>query len=139
MFPNGELLASLSPDEVLALGAASQASLLNEAWIEENSIEQESEPVRTKLNATDQAIVYTVTFSNNEPEQSVKTSPVTLIPAGTAIPTRRSNHLTDTDIARFEGKDSKLVANFFTKSKAEVLTQLTEVNSQKIVICFYTN
>ena len=34
MFPNAEQLNSISPDEVLALGAASQSSLLNEAWLD---------------------------------------------------------------------------------------------------------
>ena len=62
MFPNGELLGSLSPDEVLALGAASQASLLNEPWLEENTNEQDSEPVVTKLTATAQAISYAICF-----------------------------------------------------------------------------
>ena len=128
MFPNGELLVSLSPDEVLALGAASQASLLNEPWLEENANERESEPVITKLTATAHAISYAICFYKDELEQSAEASAVTLIPAGVAIPTRRSNHLTDTDVAKLEGNNSKLVAKFFMKSQDEILTLLTEVN-----------
>jgi molecular chaperone DnaK (HSP70) len=32
IFPNAQMLSSISPDEVIALGAATQAGLLQEKW-----------------------------------------------------------------------------------------------------------
>ena len=129
MFPSGELLASLSPDEVLALGAASQASLLNEAWLDGGNTEDESGPVRTKLTATSQSIVYTLNpMTKNESEQSTLIT-TTLIPAGIPIPTRRSNHLTDSDIASIEGINPRIEAALFTKSEDGNLTKITMVSS----------
>ena len=138
MFPDREVLASLSPDEVLALGAASQASLLNEAWLDENATGDESEYVRTKLIATKQSVVYNINSSDDATERSLEALTVTLIPFGVPIPTRRSNHLTDNDISILPGKEPRIKITLFTKSKDDTLNQITTVsctvNDAKILL-----
>ena len=128
LFPDREVLASLSPDEVLALGAASQASLLNEAWLDENTTGDESEYVRTKLIATKQSVVYNINSSDDAIDHSSEALTVTLIPLGVPIPTRRSNHLTDNDISILPGKEPRIKITLFTKSKDDTLTQITTVS-----------
>ena len=138
LFPDREVLASLSPDEVLALGAASQASLLNEAWLDENTTGDESEYVRTKLIATKQSVVYNINSSDDATERSLEARTVTLIPFGVPIPTRRSNHLTDNDISILPGKEPRIKITLFTKSKDDTLNQITTVsctvNDAKILL-----
>ena len=132
LFPNGEVLASLSPDEVLALGAASQASLLNEAWLDEKTTGDESEYVRTKLIATKHSVVYIINSSDDAQEHSSGALPVTLIPSGAPIPTRRSNHLTDNDISILPGKEPVIQITLFTKSRDDTLTKITTVSYKNI-------
>lgn len=127
MFPNAEVLGSLTPDEVLALGAATQASLLNEPWLDEGSNEQESEHIGTMLTATAQAILYSiVSFSDDGTEQPT-TSPTILIPVGIAIPTRRSNHLTGADNKLCDGKSSKLSVKLFSKYQQDDTLDLADL------------
>ena len=96
LFPNGEVLSSLSPDEVLALGAASQASLLNERWSDDHVSTEGSKPVRLQLTAISQSVVYSSNMNPcDDSNEGKKVMPVTLISAGTPIPVRRSHHLTD--------------------------------------------
>ena len=96
LFPNGEILSSLSPDEVLALGAASQASLLNERWLDEHANTEESKPVRIQLAATNQSVVYTSNFSSCDDSNEGENVSKILVSTGTPIPVRRSHHLTET-------------------------------------------
>lgn len=132
LFPNREVLASLSPDEVLALGAASQASLLNEAWLDENTTGDESEYVRTKLIATKQSVVYNINSSDDALEHPSEALTVTLIPSGVPIPTRRSDHLTDNDISILPGKEPRIKITLFTKSKDGTLTQITTLTLKNV-------
>jgi len=77
--PEVEILSSLSPDEVLALGAASQASLMTEA-INTNG-------PSPSLQATSGSLVFVTSVAEDEGE-------VVLVPSESAIPTRRSHHMT---------------------------------------------
>ena len=128
MFPNAEQLNSISPDEVLALGAASQSSLLNEAWLDTDNNVAELETVRTKMVATGQEICYNLKLiSNKESDTPDDNLPVTLIPAGTPIPARKSYHLTEKDINMLQENGTKLLVTFYTKSCDITIAQITKV------------
>lgn len=119
LFPKAEMLASLSPDEVLALGAAAQSALLQDP-IKGIQIEDE----RVKLTA----ISGSICFSVDDAAPDVAQSPVAavLIPASTPIPVRRSNHLQVAD-----GKSSVAVKVYFRPSTSmDESVRLAEVSSQ---------
>jgi len=126
MFPNGEILSSLSPDEVLALGSASQASLLNENWIDEHVSTEDSKPVRIQLAAINQSVVYTSNiYTCGDSNKGESSSPVTLIPKGTPIPVRRSHHLTE-DIGNIVDKiDPILKVTISTMQQSDALIEIT--------------
>ena len=128
MFPNGEILFSLSPDEVLALGAASQASLLNERWLDEHASTDESKPVRIQLAATNQSVVYTSNFSScDDSNEAENASIITLISTGTPIPVRRSHHLTENISNILNKKDPILKVTISIMQKSGTLTEIITV------------
>ena len=131
MFPNGEILFSLSPDEVLALGAASQASLLNERWLDEHASTDESKPVRIQLAATNQSVVYTSNFSScDDSNEAENVSIITLISTGTPIPVRRSHHLTENISNILNKKDPILKVTISIMQKSGTLTEIITVRSK---------
>ena len=132
MFPNGEILSSLSPDEVLALGSASQASLLNENWIDEHVSTEDSKPVRIQLAAINQSVVYTSNiYTCGDSNKGESSSPVTLIPKGTPIPVRRSHHLTE-DIGNIVDKiDPILKVTISIMQQSDALIEITTVRYKK--------
>jgi len=113
LFANAETLNSLSPDEVLALGAASQASLLNEPWKPKDPAAAAS----PELQATSHAIVFTVSLSGGKEEEAV-----ILIPEKCPIPTRRSHHMTISS-----KDDDKILVKLFLKS-ADTFQELGEMS-----------
>merc|ERR1719317_1853474 len=113
-------MSSLSPDEVLALGAASQASLLNEPWKPKTMVapEQDEPTISPSLQATSGAIVFKTSLEGGGDE-------IVLIPDKCPIPTRRSHHMT---IPKDHPPVDKLTVKLFLKSAADQLTELGEMN-----------
>jgi len=124
LFSKAELLNTLSPDEVLALGAASQASLLSEPW----KPKDESACISPQMQATSHAIVFATSLAApaavansdgdgvEEGEEAIappppSPSPIVLIPEKCPIPTRRSHHMT---ISKDDGE--KLTVKLYIKS-----------------------
>ena len=104
-----EVLSSLSPDEVLAMGAASQANLLTEP--------QSNIQVSPKLQATSGALVFLTSLGDEGSD------PVVLVPEDTPIPVRRSHHMT-------LSKDvSKISVKIFIRDETGTLQELGEVSS----------
>ena len=145
MFPNAELLSSQNPDEVQALGAATQASLLNEPWSAGDKNDSEQTTVKPMLTATAHALQYSVMYfshgscddANNDStaNDSLISGPkkmsnlTTLIPSGVPIPIRRSNHLTVLDNpAKGDGTYSKMVVTVFVTPKDGDPIELKEVS-----------
>jgi len=114
LFSNAETLTSLSPDEVLALGAASQASMLNEPWKP-----KDGDDVSPKLQATSHAIVFTTSLTTTA--SGSEDDSVVLIPESCPIPTRRSHHMT------LPKDESKLVVKLFLKSTAGTFQELGQM------------
>jgi len=116
LFLNAKLHTNLCPDEVMAMGAACQSSLLSEPWQETSKIQREDEKVRVQINATALDIGYVLTSgatSNGITNVSI------LIPKGTPVPIRRSIHLTE-NITRMNEKISVAVVSLYTmKSEHE--------------------
>ena len=128
LFSNGEILSSLSPDEVIALGAASQASLLHERWSDEHISTEESKPVRVQVLATNQSVVYTSNLNVcDDAKAGKKELPITLISAGTPIPVRRSHHLTDNIASIVNSKEPVLKVAICMVQKCGSLIEITTV------------
>ena len=111
MFPNAELLSSINADEVIAVGAANQASLImDKDTLDFNQMNQNG---TITVHATTHAIVYCLP---NQESLSV------LIPAHCPIPVRRSHHLS------WENED-KLTIKLFVQAKSDKkLLDLAEVS-----------
>lgn len=119
-----EILSSLSPDEVLALGAASQASLLNEPWKPKAAMMGDQDQaaaadptISPSLQATSGAIVFKTNLEGGDE--------IVLIPDKCPIPTRRSHHMT---IPKDHPPVDKLTVKLFLKSAADQLTELGEMS-----------
>lgn len=110
MFDNAELLTAINADEVIAVGAANQASLI----MDKDTLEfnQMNETGTITVHATTHAIVYCLP---NEDSINV------LIPANCPIPVRRSHHLA------LENEDKFSVKLFLQTRADKSLLDLAEV------------
>ena len=110
-----EVLSSLSPDEVLAVGAASQANLLTEP--------QSHLQVSPKLQATSSALVFLTSLGVGDED------PVVLVPEDTPIPVRRSHHMTlSKDVC-------KISVKIFIRHDTGTLQELGEVSTSNFLGC----
>ena len=108
-----EVLSSLSPDEVLAMGAASQANLLTEP--------QSNLQVSPKLQATSGALVFLTSLG----DEGGSDQPVVLVPEDTPIPVRRSHHMTlSKDVC-------KISVKIFIRHDTGTLQELGEVSTAR--------
>jgi len=111
-----EILSSLSPDEVLAMGAAAQASLLTEPV--RMAKDGDEELVSPRLHATSGALVFLTSLTEEE---------VTLVPSETPIPTRKSHHM---NIPKDTSKIS--VKLFFKDAESGALQELGEMSLEEL-------
>ena len=103
-----EVLSSLSPDEVLAMGAAAQASLLTEPL--------SLQGVSPQLQATSGSLVFLTSLGDEGAD------PVVLVPEDCPIPVRRSHHMTlSKDVC-------KISVKMFLRHESGTLQELGEVS-----------
>ena len=125
MFGKAELLTSINPDEVIAVGAANHAALLPEGEVDKTEAAL-NEKGSFDLQATAMEIAYVTTFDKTEPAADPETT--VLVPVQCPIPVRRSHHLTlPTDLQNAEVK-----VTFFLKSPSSSTVKLAEVIFHKI-------
>merc|ERR1712241_655445 len=108
LFVNAELLNSINPDEVVAVGAATQASLLTQDDFIEDS------------NITVHGLNYDVVFIASGHQED----PTVLIPKMCPIPVRRSHHFSIKD------KDNITVKVYLRSG--ETLMELTELTLREL-------
>ena len=108
LFVNAELLNTINPDEVVATGAAIQASLLTQDDFIEDS------------NITVQALNYDLLFLASEGQDE---QPTVLIPQKCPIPVRRSHHLN-------LNNHELISVKIFLRSSTGELMELTEVGER---------
>ena len=109
LFVNAELLNSINPDEVVAVGAATQASLLTQDDFIEDS------------NITVQALNYDLLFLASSDGQEGE--PTVLIPQKCPIPVRRSHHLN-------LNNHELISVKIFLRSSTGEMMELTEVGER---------
>jgi len=111
LFEDAEILNTINPDEVIAVGAAKQASLLPEDLDDKAELNE---------NVGLRALNYDIVFTSEQVAESGDDAPIVLIPRNFPIPVRKSYHLPS-------GSDSISVKVFLRASNQEMneLIQLT--------------
>lgn len=116
LFVNAELLNTINPDEVVAVGAATQASLLTQDdFIEDSNI---------TVHGLNYDVVFLASGHQEGPQDSEKV-PSVLIPKKCPIPVRRSHHFI------MGGDKDILTVKVFLRS-GEKLMELTELTLREL-------
>merc|ERR1711935_820276 len=114
LFEKAEILSTINPDEVIAMGAAKQASLLPEDYNTSDLNE----------NVGLRALNYDIVFTSNAVETgdgNNENEPIVLISRNNPIPVRRSYHLSMT------GKADSISVKVFLRAGNQEMKELIEL------------